>query len=229
MADAGGSKASKLLRLPPKPEPGARERAAEYESNRLNNIELDRLRKQRDTIVANLAVGDESGIIGEINVLHQDRDELQKLKPQVASLEKIKDIFLEEDIDAIILAIQSKDAQIVKLPALQAASDKLEAVAGKLGPGVDKEVDIAGIVGKMLDDNLAFRNQTRGNTLKLAANDTEIARLMALTAEQKKTIDGYILTAREQTTALELKVKENELYKRTSQRKRLKYQKLEQH
>ena len=191
--------------------------------------DVERLRKQRDVILTNLEVDDESQIIGAINLLHKDHIELQKLKPQVASLEKIKDIFLEEDIDAIILAIQSKDAQIVKLPALQAASDKLEAVAGKLGPGVDKEVDIAGIVGKMLDDNLAFRNQTRGNTLKLAANDTEIARLMALTTEQKKTIEGYILTAREQTTALELKVKENELYKRTSQRKRLKYQKLEQH
>ena len=115
------------------PVQNSRERAAEYESNRLNNIELDRLRKQRDTIVANLAVGDESGIIGEINVLHQDRDELQKLKPQLAQLaelnlqlDKIKDAVFEDDFDKIIPAIILKDtqirtlsAQVVKLPALQ--------------------------------------------------------------------------------------------------------------
>ena len=41
--------------------------------------------------------------------------------------------------------------------------------------------------------------------LKLAANDTEIARLMALTTEQNQAIDGYIETAREHATALELK------------------------
>ena len=135
MATTGGG------RGPLRPVPAAisnpaqnpRDRMAEYDINRLNLIELDRLRKQRDTIVANLAVGDESGIIGEINVLHQDRDELQKLKPQLAQLaelnlqlDKIKDAVFEDDFDKIIPAIILKDtqirtlsAQVVKLPALQ--------------------------------------------------------------------------------------------------------------
>jgi hypothetical protein len=91
---------------------------------------------------------------------------------------------------------------------LQAASDKLEAVVGALGVGVTKDSDIAGIVGKMLADNLQFRQNAFENTLKFTANDQEIARLRALTTEQNSAIDGYIETAREHAEALKLKNQE---------------------
>ena len=119
MATTGGG------RGPLRPVPAAisnpaqtsRDRVTEYDTNRLNNIELERLRKQTESIVANLNVGDESGIIGALNLLHQEHDDLQKLKPQVASLpglqaeldelklrvEEIKDSVLENDDDNIII------------------------------------------------------------------------------------------------------------------------------
>jgi hypothetical protein len=208
------------------PVPGAAEqsrlaRTADYDQNRLNNIELERLRKQRDSIIGNLQV-DETQIIGEINLLHQERIELKNLKPQVASLpglqkelsdlkvllEAIKDAAHEDQAVNIVSAIDAKNTQIQdqmramsKLPELQAASDKLKAVVGALGAAVTKDSDIAEIVQKMIADNLQSRNNAHENTLKLAAKDTEIVRITELLNEHTK-------TAREHAEALRLKDQE---------------------
>jgi hypothetical protein len=135
MADAGGGRTSKPLKPVPAtmamPAQTSRDRVAEYDTNRQNNIELERLRKQKEAIVANLNVADESGIIGALNLLHQDQNELQKLKPQVASLpglqaeldarnlllEEILNTVLENDFVNIVPEIKSKDSQIAKLTA----------------------------------------------------------------------------------------------------------------
>jgi hypothetical protein len=145
--------------------------------------------------------------------------EIDELKLLLGSIRTI--VFADTD-DKIIPEIQDRNteiarlsAQIAQVPALKAASDKLDAVIGKLGIGVTKDSDIAGMVGKLVTDNLQFRNNAHENTLKLAANDTEIARLIAAIARDKTTIDGYMDTVRENNTALGLKDTEIALLKET--------------
>jgi hypothetical protein len=121
------------------------------------------------------------------------------------------------DIIGRIEALNTDHAELKNLKPqaalLQAASDKLTGVIDKLGFGVTKDSDIAGIVGKLVTDNLQFRNNAHEHTLKLAANDTEIARLIAAIARDNTTIDGYMDTVRENNTALGLKDTEIALLK----------------
>jgi hypothetical protein len=122
-------------------------------------------------------------------------------------------IHTELEVFERIESILEDGKKLSSLPKLQAASDVLDTVIGTLGVGVKKDADIAAIVKKNVDDNLAFRNKAHENTLKLASNDAEIAKLTALTAGQKTAIDGYMDTVREHAAALGLKDKEIELLK----------------
>ena len=156
MADAGGGKTKPL------PVTG-RERATAYDDETKYKLlqkefEAYKLKCDPDT-VKNVSVRLDlplsgrfpADILAKIDTLNADHEELQLLKPQLASI-----------------------------PALQASSDILDAVITNLSAGSKLKTEIPTIVSQLVAGNGLLRNNAVSDTATLASRDAEIARLTQL-------------------------------------------------